>query len=84
MTSLKITNVQFGSMLTYTPRGDSEDHRQSKVEMRRLKNDQVLPSGSLMSEEVARTLNANLARYSFQDYFHKDVALVPIYRAARN
>ena len=83
MTSLKITNVQFGSMLTYTPRGDSEDHRRSREEMRRLKNDQVLTSGSLMSEEVARALSVNLASYSFHDYFHKDVALVPIPSSSR-
>ncbi len=51
--------------------------------MRKLKNDQVLNSGSPMSEEVAGMLSVSLAGSPFHDYFHKDVTLVPIPGSSR-
>ena len=78
MTGLKISRVPFGSMLTYAPRGNSEKHCQSRVEKCKLKDDRVLNSGSLMSEEIAKKISDNLAGCPFYDYFNKDVTLVPI------
>ena len=64
-------------MLTYTPRGNSEKHCISREEMRKLKDDRVLNSGSLMSEEIAKRISDKLGSYPFYDYFNKDVILVP-------
>jgi len=68
---MKISEVQFGSLLTYTPRGNQTEHYKSRTVMRNLKNDEVLPSGNLMSVDIARTIQSNLRNYPFSDYFNE-------------
>ena len=82
MTTLGVSSVHFGSLLTYAPRGDSEMHCLSRVERHRLKNDHVLNSGLLMSEEIAKRISDDLAMYPFRSYFHKDATLVPVPRSS--
>ncbi len=41
--------------------------------MRKLKDDRVLNSGSLMSEEIAKRISDELGSYLFYNYFNKDV-----------
>lgn len=74
---MKISEVQFGSLLTYTPRGNQTEHYKSRTVMRNLKNDEVLPSGNLMSVDIARTIQSNLRNYPFSDYFNEKTMLVP-------
>ena len=75
---MKISKVKFGSLLTYTPRGDLKKHDESRTVMRNLKNDVVLKSGNLMSESIAQIIKQNLKKYPFSDYFNKeDIVLVP-------
>ena len=78
MTVLDISNVQFSSLLAYTPRGKSTKHVESMAYMRKLKNSEDLGSGSLMSEQIAKTIRDDLMKYPFYDYFHKSTILVPI------
>lgn len=56
---MKISKVEFGSLLTYSPRGNSTEHFKSRTVMRNLKNDEVLQSGILMSENIARAIKKN-------------------------
>jgi len=74
---MKISEIQFGSLLTYTPRGNQTEHYKSRTVMRNLKNDEVLQSGNLMSVAIARTIQGNLKNYPFGDYFHEKAMLVP-------
>lgn len=46
--------------------------------MDKLKNDEDLGSGILMSEQIAKTIKDDLMKYPFHDYFHKNAVLVPI------
>lgn len=74
---MNITKVDFGSLLTYTPRGDEIQHRESRNVMIRLKNDEKLKSGNLISEMIAKMIKENLAEYPFRNYFDGDVVLIP-------
>lgn len=74
---MKITEVNFGSLLTYTPRGNLTEHFRSRSVMRNLKNDEVLGSGNLMSTAIAQTIKNNLKNYSFSDYFNEKTMLIP-------
>ena len=75
---MKISEIEFGSLLTYTPRGDQTEHFRSRSVMRNLKNDEVLKSGNLMSTAIAQTIRSNLKDYLFTDYFNENTILVPI------
>jgi len=74
---MRITEVKFGSLLTYTPRGTLDEHYRSRSVMKYLKNDEVLNSGNLMSTSIAQTIRNNLNSYSFSDYFNENTLLIP-------
>lgn len=74
---MNISEVKFGSLLTYTPRGKDTEHFRSRSVMRDLKNDAVLPSGNLMSTAIAQTIGSKLDGYPFSDYFKENTLLVP-------
>ena len=75
---MKKSKIEFGSLLTYTPRGNQTEHLRSKSVMRNLKNDEVLNSGNLMSTSIAQTIRSNLEDYPFTDYFNENTILIPI------
>ena len=74
---MEITKVDFGSLLTYTPRGNQTKHRESRTVMRNLKNDAVLQSGDLTSSLIAQIIRNGLDGYPFSDYFNETTMLVP-------
>ncbi|MDH5431106.1 MAG: hypothetical protein OEW78_04395 [Nitrosopumilus sp.] len=74
---MKISEIKFGSLLTYTPRGSEPNHSESRTVMRNLKNDVVLKSGILMSERIAQMIKSNLNDYPFSDYFNENTILIP-------
>ena len=71
-------SIEFGSLLTYTPRGDLLEHSESRTTMRNLKNDSMLETKTLMSATIAQDIGKNLKNHPFRDYFGPDVTLVPI------
>jgi len=75
---MNISEVKFGSLLTYTPRGKLTEHFGSRTVMINLKNDEVLQSGNLMSSTIAQTIKSEIKNYPFSDYFNKDIILIPI------
>jgi len=74
---MRISEVKFGSLLTYSPRGSSTEHFRSRTVMRNLKNDEVLQSGFLMSTAIAQTIRRELRKYPFNNYFSQNTILIP-------
>lgn len=74
---MKISEVEFGSLLTYTPRGKLTEHFRSRTVMRNLKNDGVLQSGILMSSTIAQSIKREFRNYPFSDYFNENTILIP-------
>ena len=73
---MKKSKIEFGSLLTYTPRPIDENQKNSKEVMLSLKNDRLV-SGISKSEEVVKMIKKNLETYPFSDYFNKDTVLIP-------
>jgi hypothetical protein len=74
---MKISEVEFGSLLTYSPHGYSVKEEESKAAMRNLKGDNVLSSGILTSEYVARTIKKDIRKFPFANYFNSNTILIP-------
>ncbi len=74
---MRISEVEFGSLLTYSPHGNSRRDEESKVVMRNLKNDNVLDSGILTSEYVARAIKKDIEKLPFTNYFNSNTILIP-------
>lgn len=74
---MKVSEVSFGALLTYTPRGNEAIHSESRNVMINLKNDRMLKSGNPISEEIAQMIKKNLSSYPFSDYFNENTILIP-------
>ena len=74
---MRISEVEFGSLLTYSPHGSSKKAQESKAAMRNLKNDNVLSSGILTSEYVARAIKKDIEHFPFANYFNSNTILIP-------
>src|SRR2546427_9466178 len=74
---MKISEVEFGSLLAYSPHGNSVKEEESKAAMRNLKNDNALSSGILTSEYVARAIKKDLGKFPFANYFNPNTILIP-------
>lgn len=80
MTSvLPLTQIVFGSLLSYSPRLYTEIAKQSRTTMNNLKNDTHLPHFNLtMTEFIADLVNNNITTLPFSSIFKNDPILVPI------
>ena len=74
---MNISHVEFGSLLTYAPRGTSKEADLARTVMTFLKNDRVMKSGILSSENMARIIKKNIKKFPFADYFNSNTILVP-------
>jgi hypothetical protein len=73
-----LKTLEFGSLLTYFPRGTTVEAMQSKTVMSLLKNDQyVLSPPVLMSDWVAEEIRRDFQKLPFRGYFTDDTVLVP-------
>lgn len=75
---MKISEVKFGSLLAYSPHGNSLKDKESKSVMINLKNDNVLRSGILTSEYIVRAIKRDIEKFPFADYFNSNTVLIPI------
>lgn len=75
---MQLSEINFGSLMTYTPRGGDSKHRDSRSVMRMLKDDRVFPSGILMSKTIAQIIKEGLGSYPFFSYFDRNTTLIPI------
>jgi len=76
------TQIEFGSLLSYSPHGDSNPEKQSKTIMKILKSDEYYPVHSgkhiLMSELISDTIMKKMALLPFSNFFKTDPILVPV------
>jgi len=75
---MKISEIEFGTMLTYSPWGDTEEEFRSKTWKANLKTDAVREKEQItMSEYIARGIKKNLEKLPFADFFKVNPVLVP-------
>ncbi len=78
-----LSELEFGSYLTYTPRPNTESGRKSKNIMYWLKKEQFLTNPpKLMSSFVVDSIKNDIESLPFKDFFDEDVFLVPIPRSS--
>lgn len=76
---MRLSQLQFGSLLSYCPRGDSDENRHSKNVMLAVKSDTFVGNPPiLMSQWIAKTLSQNIAKLPFGSFFQQDTTLVPV------
>ena len=76
-----ISKVDFGSLLTYSPRGKSTPERNSKDITIRLKNDQYITKEDppiLMSDFISKLISQNKYTLPFSNFFNNNTTLIPI------
>lgn len=79
---MQITTLEFGALLTYTPRGQSANMQDSREFMIALKNERFvedLRNGKLilMSDWIAKTIQRNITTLPFAPFFRPNTILVP-------
>ena len=74
---MDITEVKFGSLFTYAPRGTSKKAKLARTVMTYLKNDRMMKTGILSSENMARMIKKDIKKLPFADYFNSNTILVP-------
>lgn len=85
---MRITELEFSSLLAYCPHGDFNDHRRSREVRTFLKTDayvqnpdapnQIIP----MSEWIARTMESQRTSLRFSNFFESNTVLVPAPRSS--
>jgi predicted amidophosphoribosyltransferase len=76
---MNLSQLEFGALLTYCPRGTTQNAIHSKGVMQALKRDQHVgnPPTILMSEWVAKKVQQKLAELPFACFFQPNTILVP-------
>ena len=77
---MRLTELEFGSFLTYSPHGNSETELRSKTGMSDLKNDKYITLNSkqiLMSRYLAEGIKKHLNTLPFAEYFRVNPILIP-------
>ncbi|OLE89010.1 MAG: hypothetical protein AUF79_12630 [Crenarchaeota archaeon 13_1_20CM_2_51_8] len=76
---MRITSLDFGSLLCYTPRGSSPEIDRAREVMKIIKADDFVNTPPiLMSEWLARTVHQHIGSLRFASFFQKDTVLVPV------
>lgn len=75
---LRLSQLQFGSLLTYTPHGSSAEAKLSKDVMYLLKKDGFMGEPRiLMSEWIAKKVQEKMTELPFASFFGPNTVLVP-------
>lgn len=75
---MRLSTIEFGSLLCYSPCGTSNDEKQSRTVMRVLKGDEyVRDPPTLMSDVVADMMRSRITRLPFARLFAANQILVP-------
>lgn len=84
---MRLSELDFGSLLSYSPRGNSDIQCRSRTVTMAVKNDQFVTSGSkqiLMSDFIAERLVSDMANLPFVNYFNVRPILVPVPNSSFN
>ena len=80
---MHLTRLEFGSLLSYTPRGSSNEIQKAKDVMLIIKNDGFIEQPPIqMSQWIAKTIQKNIKNLPFAPFFDKDSSLVPVPRSS--
>ncbi len=75
---MNLSHLEFGALLSYTPRGSSQKAAHSKNVMQALKRDQFVSEPPLlMSEWIAKTIKQKRGELPFVSFFEPNTILVP-------
>ncbi|MCW4002679.1 MAG: hypothetical protein NWE95_02035 [Candidatus Bathyarchaeota archaeon] len=75
---MKLSQLEFGALLSYSPHGTNQKAEHSKNVMIALKRDQYVGKPPiLMSEWIAKTLQQKMAELPFASFFKPNTVLVP-------
>ena len=79
---MRLTKLEFGALLTYTPRGYSVKIQDAREFMIALKNERFVEDPQngklvLMSEWIAKTIQRNMTTLPFASFFQPNTILVP-------
>ena len=76
---MNLSQLEFGALLSYTPRGSTQKAQHSKNVMQALKRDQFVGEPPiLMSEWIAKVVNQKMAELPFASFFQPNTILVPV------
>ncbi len=77
---MHLSIIEFCSLLSYAPWGNSDLHLQSKTVTRKIKGDEYVSISNkiLMSDYIADGIKKNMKNLLFADYFKVNPILVPI------
>lgn len=76
--STQLSKLQFGSFLTYCPRGNSDKNQNSRDVMLALKNDKFMRKPPIpMTQLVAERIQQNITKLPFTSFFQPNTILVP-------
>jgi len=76
---MNITEIEFGTLWTYSPWGETEEEFRSKTIKANLKTDAVSAEGKIpMSEYIARGIKNDLGKLPFAKFFNVNPVLVPM------
>jgi predicted amidophosphoribosyltransferase len=78
LTQLLLSKLEYGALLSYSPRGDSAEIRRSQGICVDLKRDRVLSPSIPMSQWVAQTIQQNMDVLPFASFFQSNTILVPV------
>jgi len=80
---MRLNQLEFGSLLSYCPRGDTAEILRSRQVMRYIKNDlPVEEPPILMSDWIASTMAQRRSQLPFSSLFRTDSVLVPLPRSS--
>jgi hypothetical protein len=77
---MKISQIDFGSFLTYSPYGETDIEKRSRTARTNLKRDEHINIGSeqpLMSDYLAELIKKRLDTLPFASFFNKNSVLIP-------
>lgn len=76
---LNLTRLEFGSLLTYSPRGISQDEEDSRTWMHLIKDDEVLQNPPITtSQHICNFVRNNITNLAFRHFFEGSPILIPI------
>jgi hypothetical protein len=77
--SFKLSELEFGSLLSYSPAGSSEPERRSKSIMTAIKNDKFIGDPPILTSEfISNSIKEKMTTLPFGYFFRTNPVLVPI------
>ncbi|MCL2135703.1 MAG: phosphoribosyltransferase [Candidatus Bathyarchaeota archaeon] len=80
---MKISTVNYGSLLSYTPRGKTQKEIDSKIFRHNLKAGRYVRNDTVsMPDWIADLMKRNMEKLPFADFFQSNTVLVPVPKSA--